>query len=575
MNRNNDMTYKRSASTLPDETFYEIEYDTTPFPGVGRFVRTSEKLTPPEDNEDLQLRRRFQRMREIARSNHIRYPQSQFFDPVVRNHNAKIFYEQALFMEDFTDEYDDISNFTSYYPSYQQMGVEQLRTYFTWRTQVRKGIISEIPLSYAYVYLYELLMNIGVSDPEEGRERLFSFWNEFRDYDDSIDQYVPRWLKDYHIYYPLSESFEDFVKKKNLTAYFPELAAPQDDFALFRPLSRYEIEKSSFYTEEQKELIHDCFLFVIKRLRQLFSRYDLDFDVTIFRPAHNMTAWTPFQKALFHPWLAQPDRRVVLSPQELYVCCGGKWTTSALLLSERNRRFITYIFKQMEASLRQVTQFRYKLSVKLGAVSEEILFLMEVCGVSFEAVIHEAVLDFYREWNKVIIQVDEASLRRIRQEALVTQERLTVPETTPLWETAKQESVRQETFRQEFFQQEATSLTKTDIEVASIKNPIKIDSVKSDPLEADLVGAAPTDSLSPWTAFGAELTNRERHILSALLYGETSLPAAARVEGILPEVLAEGINEKAVDCIGDSLMDEEFQIYEDYREPLKQLLEAK
>ena len=544
MKRDNGSSYKRSASTLPDGSFYEIEYDTTPFPGVGKFVRTSQKLTPPEHNQELQLRRKFQSMREIARQNRTRYPDSQFFDPVVRNHNSRIFYKQAVYMEDVTDDYDGISNFTSYYPSYQQMGFEQLRTYFSWRAQVRKGIVSEIPLSYAYVYLYELLMNIGVGSYEEGLERLLAFWMEFRDYDDSLDHYVPQWLKDYHIYYPLPWSFEEFVREKKLTEFFPDLAAPQDDYALFRPLSRYEIEKSSFYTEDRKELIHDCFLFVIHRLRQLLSQYDLDFDVAVFRPTQNMTAWTPFQKALFYPWIKQPDRRVVFSPQELYVCCNNKWTASALLLSERNRRFVSYILKQMEVALRQITQYRYKLSASLGAVSDEILHFIQAHDISFEAVIKEAVKDFYKEWNKVIVQVDETALRRIRQEALVTQERLTVPE---------EEDDRKN--------------------IPSNQEPVAAESKPPEDDKNTLL-SAPQPSSSPWSPW-AELFDRlselERSVLSDLLQGTLSLPEAARRQGLLPEVLADSINEKAADCIGDSLMDEDFQLYDDYIEPLQQL----
>ena len=38
------------------------------------------------------------------------------------------------------------------------------------------------------------------------------------------------------------------------------------------------------------------------------------------------------------------------------------------------------------------------------------------------------------------------------------------------------------------------------------------------------------------------------------------------------EVLMDGINEKAMDTIGDSLVDEEFTIYEDYLEEVKYLM---
>ena len=59
-----------------------------------------------------------------------------------------------------------------YFPDYQSMGYEQLRTY-TWRTNVRKGVIRKTSFSYVFVYLYELLNNVGVADCRDGS---LSFW---------------------------------------------------------------------------------------------------------------------------------------------------------------------------------------------------------------------------------------------------------------------------------------------------------------------------------------------------------------------------------------------------------------
>ena len=38
------------------------------------------------------------------------------------------------------------------------------------------------------------------------------------------------------------------------------------------------------------------------------------------------------------------------------------------------------------------------------------------------------------------------------------------------------------------------------------------------------------------------------------------------------EVLVDGINEKAMDAIGDSLIDDEFVLYEDYINQVKELV---
>ena len=99
-------------------------------------------------------------------------------------------------MQDFEDTYERQVPFSSYFPDYQMMGYEQLRTYFTWRAKVRSGDIADTSLSYAFLYFYELLNNIGVEDAQEGMNAIMSFWKTFRVYHQEIDKYVIHWLKD-------------------------------------------------------------------------------------------------------------------------------------------------------------------------------------------------------------------------------------------------------------------------------------------------------------------------------------------------------------------------------------------
>ena len=85
------------------------------------------------------------------------------------------------------DDFEESEPFSCYYPNYQQMTYRQLRTYFTWRTKVRQGNIANTSLSYAFVYIYELINQIGVSSPEEGLERLLWFWQTFHNFDAALD----------------------------------------------------------------------------------------------------------------------------------------------------------------------------------------------------------------------------------------------------------------------------------------------------------------------------------------------------------------------------------------------------
>jgi hypothetical protein len=75
-------------------------------------------------------------------------------------------------------------------------GIRATSPYFSWRTQVRQGRVCDISVSYAFLYIYELLANIGVADEQDGLKKLMSFWRAFREHNHTIDNYVLGWLKE-------------------------------------------------------------------------------------------------------------------------------------------------------------------------------------------------------------------------------------------------------------------------------------------------------------------------------------------------------------------------------------------
>lgn len=117
---------------------------------------------------------------------------------------AELFYRQGTFMADFEDDCPYPGTFNSYFPTYNAMSDRQLRGYFTWRAAVRQGDIQESCLSFAYVYLYELICGIGVTDPMDGFQKLESFWRAYRAFSPKIDRYARTWLQDYVVYHGLS-----------------------------------------------------------------------------------------------------------------------------------------------------------------------------------------------------------------------------------------------------------------------------------------------------------------------------------------------------------------------------------
>jgi hypothetical protein len=519
-------------AALSDGPFYEIEYGAHPIPGVGKLVLKPQRIEEPEKDA---VRDVFTQMRDIARSHRSTYDFSRFFERRIQNDNSVIFYQQGMFMKDFEDDFADSKPFSQYFPYYQMMGYEQLRTYFTWRTKVRQGNIADTSLSYAFLYIYELLGNIGVNDPQDGLDRLMAFWKGFGVHNKTIDKYVIRWLKDYHIYYTLPHSFKEFAENNNLTGHYPAITDPGEDFGLFCSISRYDIRKSAFYSDDASSMIAACFSFVMDKVRQDFEAAGIRFDDSLFRPTRKLVAWKPFEGALFHHWLKQPDRRIVLSENEIYICKNNDWKFSTIITTEKGRQFIGFVMKQMEAVLRKATKYKFKLTANTNMVHEDTIRILTRSGLFIEKIVPAAVLEYYKEATKTVVTVDHTSLARIRQEALATQESLIVEE-----------------------------------QAVAAPAPVILPELNQDIFADDAITEPPAISDS-WGSLKNVLDDNELKALSVVLHGD-ELKAFADECGVMLEVLVDGINEKATDYIGDNLMDEEFVLYDDYREQVQEML---
>ncbi len=614
-NADSSHTLKASDSVSPNEGyFYEIEYDSNPVPGVGRYVLKPQQIQAPAKDE---IRDLFAQMKDISKAHHSSIDYSRFFDRRVYNDNAFIFYKQGMFMKDFTDDYKDSIPFSSYFPYYQMMGYEQLRTYFTWRTQVRNGNIADVSLSYAFLYIYELLGNIGFDNPQDALDKLMHFWQEFRAFNSAIDRYIFRWLKDYHIYYELPQSFKEFIDQNDLAMHYPKLVDNKNSFDLFCSISKYDVRKSIFFAEGREKLITDCFYFVIDKLRQILLDSGIRFEEAIFQPTRKISAWKPFRDALFYQCVKQPDKHVVISENEIYICKQNTWTFSKELTSGNGRELIGYIIKKIESVLRQATKYKVKLTANISAVNQEMILRLGEQGMSFDKIISNAVFEFYKEVNKTVVIVDHENLSKIRQDALSIQQKLSVPEhddnsasfvtpfnpasselqqtkTKPLPDNEhvvsnvqKTKSSQTPTISQLAFSDlPNTAVTRSSGNKSGLSDLSKTEPDQSSNNEQAFLDFAdfnkaksspsfdnsPTPLPDVWESFKNALTPTEKQALSIALSENTQLKKFADKCGIMLEVMIDGINEKAMDFINDNLMDEEFVIYDDYIDKIEYLV---
>lgn len=480
------------------------------------------------------IKQKFYDMRSLANDN-----------PFPRD-DAGLFYKQAKFMEDVTDDYQGNAPFSMYYPYYQHMGYEQLRTYFTWRTKARSGEILQTSLSYVFLYIYELLSGIGVDSPTDGANRLMNLWSAYRECELVLDKYLPRWLRDYHIYYDLPYSLEDFIEKHGLKGYYPELflsGGAENSLMLWNGLSGYDVTKSKFYNDGNEALLNDCFYTVLCNIQQLCATQNSRFeDLLIYRVSIGAT-WRPFEGALFYHWLKQTDRQVEIPGGEVFYCKNNRWTADIAIHFSGGRELVGYLIKKTEACLRQAVKYKYSIKAERDMLPNEVRRKLKEAGVPFTSlkkIIEKAVANFHGGLKPVIkVEVNHLNLTRIRDEALGTQNKLIVPED----------------------------------EAAAILTAIPAG--RDTPPLTEQRSAPDSYVTDSWASLKDALSGVDRKALLIALGGDADIKAFADENGVMLEVLADGINEKAMDHIGDNILelDDGMVIYDEYMEKVKEMVE--
>jgi len=470
--------------------------------------------------------------------------------------DSELFYRQARFMEDFTDSYEGNAKFNMYYPYYQHMGYDYLRTYFTWRTKVRNGEIQPISLSYIFLYIYELLSGIGTTDPADGLSKLLAIWESFSKENTTLEKYLPKWFKDYHIFYELPQSFSDFVEEHNLqrhyslTLLFDEKT--ENKLEIWNNISGYDVVNSKFYKDGNEQLLRDCFKTVLSDIQEFCSIRDTRFEDLLIYSVSRRSPWQPFKQALFQSQTRQTDREIIISKFERYFCKNGQWTANLPIYYSSQKDFVGYVLKKTEACLRQATGYKYKLVADIKPGSKPFRELQRPAAkrAELDKVIEKAVTDFYKDLTRTVVKVDHTNLVRIRKEALGTQEQLTVPE----------EEVN----------------TNVDYQPLPLRG-VEDDAAIQTPLlekQPDEQGELTMSFEDGWKALKEALTDVEQKALSIALKGEESIKVFADENSIMLEVLADSINEKATDCIGDSILeiDDEMVLYDEYVECIRPII---
>ncbi|WP_251547825.1 TerB N-terminal domain-containing protein [Limosilactobacillus caecicola] len=445
------------------------------------------------------------------------------------NEQVENFYHQGQMVADYEDDYDQIYEFQRYYPDYHAMNAHQLRTYFAWRTQLRHGDFTVSSTSYAYVYIYELLNNIGVQDPEEGYRKLLEFDQRYAsNYGQRMQDYLHRWLQDYVLYYGLDREKANLIFADQLATdrdyhilRHPAEYAPSELIAVFLGRSPY-LKKCRLYRQAPDEWA--------KLVANVWQRVTQNQPEAIQELMATRTTSTKyfFAGAVYyfhdHPKLT----KYPIDSERQYVIQDRKYSAEIWYPLKDQTKRLNNFFHEVDRLARQ--QFHLGHPLKARDLDQSLL-----------RAIDEGLQDYQKQravekQPKVELNMNE--LAQIRTDASATRESL-------LTEEEKQ----------------------TDEEIRPQAQPTPV-SERSVPVRSENESSAYHDNDQP------DLTADERYLVEALLK-QQPYEDYLKAHHLMASILVDGINEKLFDYLGDTAIefnaDDRPVIVEDYEPDLREL----
>ena len=331
----------------------------------------------------------------------------------------RLFYEQGMLMADYEDDYAFHGTFVRYYPTYQAMNDEQLRGYFSWRTKLRRGDIRKTSLSFVYVYIYELLNQIGVRSPEEGFDTLQRFRKAYRGLDARAESFLNAWMKDYVIYNNLPVSLiPEFDALSSLEEALNTLArgVPEDTETLFAALcalSSYNLCNSRFYKANPSDVAAVC----CNVYRRLCEEYDAHKKCSYFQHLFGTQMVFPrkmFSFAIFYDHKHYISYEYKISDTQKYHCSNGRWSFETYPSIRKKNTELGLILKSVDAMLRQACHDSHPL--------EQPALPAETSGLIRSEI--EAFLAEKKRLAAPRIDIDLSRLSDIRSAAAQTRDRL-------------------------------------------------------------------------------------------------------------------------------------------------------
>lgn len=511
---------------------------------------------------------------------------------------AELFYRQGLLMADFEDNCPYNGTFKSYFPTYNAMSDRQLRGYFTWRAQVRRGNIEETSTSFAFLYLYELICGIGVDNPRDGYDKIKAFWDAYRAFEPGIDRFARVWLQDYAVFHGLDPKLlrdsktvmfdnalielrraardlvpapapSDLPSARRKTSE-PTLPLPPDEaheerlMAAIDALSTYNLSSSRLDRSHHRDLRHVACAVYVRMARYYDTHRKTGIVASLFGEETAMP-YTMFASAVFFAPERHEDCEYRLDPIHIYRCQNGFWECMRIHGSRQKSSKLGEMMRACDQRLRLALDPAHPLKEeKVPKYLAKIIDDEIVAWLSWDAA-HQPVK----------IDIDLSQLEHIRSAAAQTREALLIDEEREDGASAEAEAA-------DSGQPEAEPVADATVEAAAA--PIRQDEADEPTISTEHFGVV-APLLAPTPAFAAaapvDATNElapaaDAYLRALLEHNAVQAESAVVQSGQSEDMLVDTINESLFDLVGDTVI--EFsaagpQIIEDYEADVRGYLD--
>lgn len=426
-----------------------------------------------------------------------------------------IFVKQARLLASYVDEYDFQGTVRCYYPTYQSLSDRELRGYFSWRTKLRRGDVRKTSLSFAFLYIYELINQAGGGTPLEGYEKLLDFRDAYGRIDGGILPYMETWLTDYVVYYDLDPALlagSPQVLRDNRLSVLDHAAdePPEKILDAVQAFSRQYLERSKFHSGHGE----DMDAVIVRVLRRMSGHYAARCKKSMvdhYFGGLERFDKRPFASAVFSDPLRRRNYEYALDQQCTYRCENGAWSVWKRGHSPRSDNALGALVKTIDSMMRDA--FGYRRPVKAEV---ETKWIVRIIGEEIQGLLAEK-----RTPEVIKIAIDFARLAQIRQDAEITRDKLIVDEERDAPEEPPQPE-----------------------QAPVLSSPAPVPDIPLEPAEYRLI--------------------------HCLLYGGDL--DWVRAGGLMLSVLTDAVNEKLYDFFSDSVLEDGPQIVEDYIQDLKEMV---